>query len=267
MRTIAVVKKAGKKRSTRASAGKKAKKAKKKTAKKAVKKTAKKSAAARKKVVKKAAKKTVKKAAKKKAGKAVKKVKKLKKVKKVKKTRRARKASRKSPLSKAELRKFSELLLTKRRDLLGDLTGIEAEALRRDRSNVSSDLSTLPTHPADVGSDNYEQEFTLGLLESERSLLKEIDEALVRIDENTYGLCLGTGQPIGKPRLTARPWARYCIDYARQIEKGLVNPEEDERRNEEAQNDEDEDYEYVDDDSDDYEYEEDDSYDSEDDDD
>ena len=82
----------------------------------------------------------------------------------------------------------------------------------------------MPTHPADIGTDNYEQEFSLGLLESERALLAEIDEALERIDKGTYGVCLGTGEPIGKPRLHARPWAKYCIEYARLIEKGLARP-------------------------------------------
>ena len=65
----------------------------------------------------------------------------------------------------------------------------------------------------------------LDVTASERALLKEIDEALDRIKNNTFGICLGTGQPIGKPRLMARPWAKFCIDYARQVEKGLVRTE------------------------------------------
>ena len=81
----------------------------------------------------------------------------------------------------------------------------------------------MPTHPADIGTDNYEQEFTLGLLESERSLLLEIEEALERIDKGIFGICLGTGQPIRLARLRARPWAKYSIEYARQIEQGLVS--------------------------------------------
>ena len=84
----------------------------------------------------------------------------------------------------------------------------------------------MPTHLADLGTDNYEQEFTLGLLESEGILLKEIDEALERIERGTYGTCLGTDKPIGKARLRARPWAKYCIDYARMVEQGLIHPGE-----------------------------------------
>lgn len=131
---------------------------------------------------------------------------------------------KKSPLSKSELADYRKILLEKRRALIGDMSGIESGALRTNRQDGSGDLSNMPTHPADIGSDNFEQEFTLGLLESERTMLKEINEALERIANGTYGICLGTGEFIGKARLKARPWAKYCIEYARQLEKGLVRP-------------------------------------------
>ena len=130
-----------------------------------------------------------------------------------------------SPLAKAQLKEFRRLLLEKRTDLVGDMNGAEHETLRTSRQEGTGDLSNLPTHPADVGTDNYEQEFTLGLLESERVLLTEI-EALGRIEGGTYGICLGTGQAISKARLRARPWAKYCIEYARLVEKGLASPDE-----------------------------------------
>lgn len=128
----------------------------------------------------------------------------------------------KCPMTRAELKKMRAALLAKRKAILGDMSGMEAEALGIARHGGATEVSNAPTHPADIGTDNYEQEFTLGLLESERILLAEIDQALGRIDEGTYGICLGTGKPINKARLEARPWARYCIDYARLIEKGLV---------------------------------------------
>lgn len=134
---------------------------------------------------------------------------------------------KKSPLGKTDLKGFRAMLLEKRRALVGDMNGMEAEAFRGNRQDRSGDLSNIPIHPADIGTDNYEQEFTLGLLESERTLLREIDEALVRIDQGTYGICLGTGQAIDKARLRARPWSKYCIEYARMIEKGQVQPQED----------------------------------------
>jgi RNA polymerase-binding protein DksA len=127
----------------------------------------------------------------------------------------------KSPLSKAELAEFREMLLEKRRSIMGDMRGMTDESLR---PKGSGNLSKVPIHDADVGSDNYEQEFTLGLLESELNLLAEINEALRRVDNGTYGICAGTGQPISKPRLRARPWAKYSIEYARMLEKGLIRP-------------------------------------------
>jgi DnaK suppressor protein len=129
---------------------------------------------------------------------------------------------KKSPMSKAELEEFRKLLLDKRRSLIGDMNGMESEALRLNRQDAGGDLSLMPDHPANIATDNFEQEFTLGLLESERTLLTEINEALERIDNGTYGICLGTGEAISKPRLTARPWAKYTIEYARLLEKGQV---------------------------------------------
>ena len=80
----------------------------------------------------------------------------------------------------------------------------------------------MPIHMADLGSDTWEQELTLGLIENERGLLREIDEALDRIEDKTYGICLATNRPISKSRLRAQPWAKYCIAYARKRELGLV---------------------------------------------
>jgi DnaK suppressor protein len=132
----------------------------------------------------------------------------------------------KTPMTKSELEEFRKALLEKRRSIVGDMHGIQNEALGHNRQETSGDLSNMPTHPADIGTDNYEQEFTLGLLESERVLLREIDQALERIRTGTFGICLGTGKLIDKARLRARPWAKYCIDYARLMEKGLAKPVE-----------------------------------------
>jgi RNA polymerase-binding protein DksA len=114
-----------------------------------------------------------------------------------------------------DLEHFRELLLAKRRELLGDMSSMEREALRATGSN----LSNLPIHMADMGTDNYEQEFTLGLVEKDRQLLREINTALAKIQDGSYGLCEGTGKPISKARLEAQPWAKYSIEHARELEK------------------------------------------------
>lgn len=129
---------------------------------------------------------------------------------------------RKRGLTAADTETFRQMLLQKRREILRNVNEFEDEALKKSRLDASGDLSSMPIHMADLGTDNYEQEFALGLMDSERKLLREIDEALVRIEEGTYGVCEGTGKPIPKARLKAQPWARHCVDYARMLEQGLV---------------------------------------------
>lgn len=122
-------------------------------------------------------------------------------------------------LTSKELEMYRELLLAKRRELVGDMSSMEREALR---STSGTNLSNLPIHMADMGTDNYEQEFTLGLVEKDRQLLREINRALAKILDGTYGICEGTGKPISKPRLEAQPWAKYSIEFAREMEKGGI---------------------------------------------
>lgn len=122
----------------------------------------------------------------------------------------------KTHLSAKELRHYRDLLLERRHEIVGDINGLEDSALRdKDASN----LSNMPLHMADVGSDNYDQDLALGLMESERRLLNEIDEALDRIANKTYGVCAKTGQPINEARLEAKPWAKYTIEVARELER------------------------------------------------
>jgi len=127
---------------------------------------------------------------------------------------------RSSGLSKKDLAQFRQLLLTKRVELIGDMSTLQKQALSENRRDAAGDLSSMPIHMADLGTDNYEKEFTLGLIEGERALLREIDEALRRIEDGTYGICEATGKPIGKARLRARPWAKFCYEYVLAQEKG-----------------------------------------------
>jgi DnaK suppressor protein len=150
-------------------------------------------------------------------------------VQKRKKTSRAQVSStrkKKRGLVNADAKHFKEILLEKRREILRNVTEFEDEALRKSRLDASGDLSSMPIHMADLGTDNYEQEFALGLMDSERKLLREIDNALVRLEKKTYGICEGTGKPISKARLEAQPWARYCVKHARMLEQGLVVEQE-----------------------------------------
>jgi DnaK suppressor protein len=116
---------------------------------------------------------------------------------------------------------YKQLLLAKRRELLQNVNHMEEEALRKSLQ-TSGDLSSMPIHMADLGSDNYEQDLAVGLMDGERRLLQEIDQALDRIQQGTYGICEGTDKPISRARLEAMPWARYCIEYERMIEEGRI---------------------------------------------
>lgn len=122
-------------------------------------------------------------------------------------------------LSTKELREFKALLLAKREELAGDVKLLTSEALNRTERG-SGEQSSMPIHMADLGTDAWEQDFTLGLIASEKALVREIDEALERIADRTYGICVATDKPIPRERLHAKPWAKYCIEYARLREEG-----------------------------------------------
>jgi DnaK suppressor protein len=121
-------------------------------------------------------------------------------------------------MKKAEMNEYKHRLLALRARLHGDVTQLADEALKRNRQESSGDLSTMPIHMADIGSDNFEQDFTLTLLENEEGTLEQIDVALARIEDGTYGTCESCGQAIPKPRLHAIPYAMRCVECARKLE-------------------------------------------------
>jgi len=124
----------------------------------------------------------------------------------------------KTKLAKSDLDHYRGILLQHRRELVGRVTGLEDEALRSNGGN----LSNMPLHPADIGTDTFDQDFALGMAATDRLLLQEIDDAIDRIVQRTYGVCQMTGKPIPKARLDAKPWAKYTVEAARLVESGQV---------------------------------------------
>lgn len=124
-------------------------------------------------------------------------------------------AAIKTRLVAKELAEYRKILLEARVELIARVTGLEDDALRSSGGN----LSNMPLHMADIGTDTFDQDLAIGMAETERELLREIDEALERITAKTYGVCQLTGKPIPKARLDAKPWAKYTIEAARQLEK------------------------------------------------
>ena len=107
-------------------------------------------------------------------------------------------------------------LLVLRARLQGDVTQMADNALNKDHNKTTS----MPNHMAELGSDNSDQELTLSLLGSEKDALDQIDAAIERIDDGSYGLCEKCGAKIPKARLEAIPYAAQCIRCASQREEG-----------------------------------------------
>ena len=120
-------------------------------------------------------------------------------------------------LKMGDLETYRKVLLHLRARLQGDVDQMPHEALNRGGEG-GGNLSSMPIHLADLGTDNFDQEFTLGLIENEQETLGEIQAALNRIEGGTFGRCNGCDRPIARARLQALPYTRYCIECARQHE-------------------------------------------------
>lgn len=123
-------------------------------------------------------------------------------------------------MKKAEMKEFKERLLLLRARLRGDVSQMADAALKKNRLDNNGDLSSMPIHMADIGTDNFEQEFTLSLMESEGVTLDAIESALERIEDGAYGQCEECGTRIPKTRLKAIPYATMCVKCAAEYEQG-----------------------------------------------
>ena len=117
-------------------------------------------------------------------------------------------------MKKSEMKPYKEKLLALRGRLRGDVTAMADAALKKNRSAAAGDLSSMPIHMADIGSDNFEQEFTLSLLQTEEDTLELIELALERIEEGKFGKCEDCTGTITKTRLNAIPYTPLCIRCA-----------------------------------------------------
>ena len=124
-------------------------------------------------------------------------------------------------MKKAEMKEYKEHLLGLRARLRGDVSSM-AEAALRKSGNEGSEASSMPIHMAELGSDNYEQEFTLSLLATEEDTLGMIETALERIENGTYGTCLECEGQIPKTRLNAIPHAPLCVKCASLRDRDLA---------------------------------------------
>ena len=114
-------------------------------------------------------------------------------------------------MTKVELERYKKLLLKKKEEILKAVKHIQEDTLSRSQRDASGDLSGYTLHMADIATDSYDREFSLGLATNAQSILYEIDEALKRVLEKRFGDCLTCGKPINRRRLTAIPYASLCI--------------------------------------------------------
>ncbi|MFH1790656.1 MAG: TraR/DksA C4-type zinc finger protein [Candidatus Omnitrophota bacterium] len=117
--------------------------------------------------------------------------------------------SKKMP--KKELAKYRKLLLNEKAKIFAEFLHLKNDALNKSQKEASGDLSGYSYHLADMASDLYETDFMLRLAADERERLYAIDDALKRLEEKDYGMCLTCGKPIPKKRLNAIPQTANCL--------------------------------------------------------
>ena len=122
-------------------------------------------------------------------------------------------------MTKKELEHYKKVLLTLRERFSSEVGQLEKEYLRKNSRDSSGDISTHPFHMADGATDAFDTEFNIGLASNEKNVLYEIDAALARIKDGTFGICEKYGTPISKKRLKAMPYARYSIKAQEEEEK------------------------------------------------
>ena len=119
----------------------------------------------------------------------------------------------KTPFTPKQLDEYKLILLKKRAELVGDVQHLEDEALRSNTGETQT-----ASNAAEFGTESFEQGLNLDLAAADRNLIIEIDDALSRINDRTYGLCIESHEPIKKERLEELPWAKYSIASARKLD-------------------------------------------------
>ena len=115
------------------------------------------------------------------------------------------------PKIKPEWARYYATLLELRERLINQMSGLAKES--------AEEMPGYSLHMADSGTDNFDRDFALSLLSSDQDAIYEIEEALKRIEKNTYGICELTGKAIPRSRLEAIPWTRFTVQAQAQLER------------------------------------------------
>lgn len=114
------------------------------------------------------------------------------------------------PLKKKDIKYFEKLLMEKRDEVLESI---------KERKKLSFQNQEVLAEELDQASQASEQALHLRLLDKDLKLLREIDLALKRMEEGSYGICEGTGEEIERKRLELRPWTRFSVEYKEELER------------------------------------------------
>lgn len=112
-------------------------------------------------------------------------------------------------MTRHELDVFRTALIERKRTLTDRVRRLR-EGSASDSPEAEGEISSVPTHPADLGTDSFEQDKDLGLAERAAIEAQQVDDALGRMKSGRYGICERCGRPISPARLTLLPWAPLC---------------------------------------------------------
>ena len=122
-------------------------------------------------------------------------------------------------MDKKDLKEFKELLIRKKAQIAKGIEHIANDQLKTSQRDAAGDLSAYSLHMADMATDNYDREFALNLADNEQKVIHRIDEAIEKIDANTFGVCEACGKKIAKARLKVVPYAELCVPCQEKQEK------------------------------------------------
>ncbi len=125
----------------------------------------------------------------------------------------------KKKLNKKELGEFKKLIVKRKEETLDNIKHISNDTLKKSLKEASGDISGYAYHMADMATDTYDREFSLGIASNERELLYILEDALKKIEEGTFGICEECDAIISKTRLKAIPYARFCVKCQAKMEK------------------------------------------------
>lgn len=129
------------------------------------------------------------------------------------------KAKAAKKMNKKELKLFKDLLLKRKEEILEGISHVAEDTMKKSQKDAAGDISAYTFHMADVATDTYDREFSLGLGSSEREMLYEVNEALKRIADASYGACEDCHSLITKIRLKAVPHTKLCLKCQQKREK------------------------------------------------